>query len=100
MKPAAVEMLMGHSLGISDSYFKPTEEEMLAEYLKVVDVLSINDTQKLKLEVENLKAGISTLEDKNRRIEELERKQRQFESAFQALIDSGMVKPLRTPLRQ
>src|SRR5687768_10014255 len=25
MKPAVVEMLMGHSLGISDSYFKPTE---------------------------------------------------------------------------
>jgi hypothetical protein len=100
MKPAAVEMLMGHSLGISDSYFKPTEEEILAEYLKVVDALSINDTQKLKFEVESLKAGISELEDKNRRIEDLERKQRQFESAFQALIDSGMIKPLRAPLSQ
>jgi integrase len=37
MKPAAVEMLMGHSLGISDSYFRPTEEEMLTEYFRVVD---------------------------------------------------------------
>jgi hypothetical protein len=54
MKPAAVEMLMGHSLGISDSYFKPTEEEIIQEYLKIVDALSINDIQKLKLEVENL----------------------------------------------
>ena len=100
MKPAAVEMLMGHSLGISDSYFKPTEEEILTEYLKVAEALSINDTQRLKLEVESLKAGISELEDKNRRIEELERKQEQFESAFQALIDSGVVKPLRAPLSQ
>jgi hypothetical protein len=66
---------MGHSLGISDSYFKPTEEEMLTEFVKVVDALSINDTQKLKLEVENLKAGISELEDKNRRIEQLEKQQ-------------------------
>jgi cell shape-determining protein MreC len=91
-------MLMGHSLGISDSYFKPTEEELLTEYLKVTDVLSINDTKKLKLEVESLKAGISELEDKNRRIEELERKQRQFELAFQTLIDSGMVKPMPASL--
>ena len=98
MKPAAVEMLMGHSLGISDSYFKPTEEELLTEYLKVVDALSINATQKLKLEVERLEAGISELEDKNRRIEELERKQRQFELAFQTLIDSGMVKPIPASL--
>jgi integrase len=95
VKPAAVEMLMGHSLGsVSDSYFKPSESELLNEYLKASDALSINATQKLKLEVERLEAGISELEDKNRRIEELERKQKQFELAFQTLIDSGMVKPM------
>jgi integrase len=94
MKPAVVEMLMGHSLGISDSYFKPTEDEMLTEYLKVADALSINDTQKLKFEVQSLQASISELEDKNRRIEELERKQSQFESAIQALINSGKIRPL------
>jgi len=94
VKPAAVEMLMGHSLGsVNDSYFKPSESELLNEYRKASDALSINATQKLKLEVERLEAGISELEDKNRRIEELERKQRQFELAFQTLIDSGMVKP-------
>lgn len=96
VKPAAVEMLMGHSLGsVSDAYFKPSESELLNEYLKAsdADALSINATQKLKLEVERLEAGISELEDKNRRIEELERKQRQFEWAFQSLIDSGIVKP-------
>jgi hypothetical protein len=94
MKPSIIEVTMGHSLGgVSDSYFKPTEEEMLTEYLKAVDALSINDTQKLKLEVENLKAGISDLENKSRRIEELERKQRQFELAFQTLIDTGKVVP-------
>jgi hypothetical protein len=96
VKPAAVEMLMGHSLGsVSDSYFKPSENELLNEYIKASDALSINATQKLKLEVERLQTGISELEDKNRRIEELERKQRQFESAFQALIDSGFLKPLQ-----
>jgi hypothetical protein len=71
-------MLMGHSLGRpSDWYLKPSENELLNEYHKALDALSINAPQKLKLEVERLQAGISELEDKNRRIEELERKQTQ-----------------------
>jgi predicted transcriptional regulator len=58
-----------------------------------MDSLTVDDTRKLKIEVESLKADISELEQKNKRIEELERKQLQFEIAFQSLIDSGMVKP-------
>ena len=30
-------------IGLSGSYYKPTENEMLQEYLKVVDDLTIND---------------------------------------------------------
>jgi hypothetical protein len=40
-----------------------------------------------------LRADNSELEQKNKRIEELGRKQTQFELAFQSLIDSGIVKP-------
>ena len=58
-----------------------------------MDSLTIDDKRKLRIEVESLKADMSDLEQKNKRIEELERKQRQFETAFQSLIDSGMVKP-------
>jgi hypothetical protein len=43
--------------------------------------------------VESFKADISELEQNNKRIEELENKQWQFEKAFQSLIDSGMVRP-------
>ena len=59
--------------------------------------LSVDDSRKLKIEVESLRADISELEQKNKRIEELERKQMQFETAFQSLIDSGMVKPYADP---
>jgi hypothetical protein len=77
VKPA-VETLMGHSLGrVSDSYLKLSENEVLNQYCKASDTLSINAPQKLKLEVEHLQAGISELEDKNRRIKELERKETQ-----------------------
>ncbi len=34
MNRTNVEYLMGHSLGVSQSYFKPTEKDVLADYLK------------------------------------------------------------------
>ncbi len=84
---------MGHSTRISDAYYRPNENELLDNYLISIDNLTIDDARKLKIEVEGLKADISELEQKNKRIEELEKKQRQFEIAFQSLIDSRMVKP-------
>jgi len=43
MKPINIEKLMNHSIGISDSYYRATEQELLEDYLKAVDMLSIND---------------------------------------------------------
>jgi hypothetical protein len=43
MKPINIEHLMGHSTGISDSYYRPTENQLLEDYLKTVNVLTIND---------------------------------------------------------
>jgi hypothetical protein len=42
MKPANVEVTMGHDLGTSESYWKPTEREVLEDYLKAVPLLVIN----------------------------------------------------------
>jgi len=38
-----VEFLMDHSLGLSESYYKPREHDVLQHYLKAVDLLTIND---------------------------------------------------------
>jgi hypothetical protein len=43
MKPINIEKLMNHSVGISDSYYRATENEMLEDYIKVIDFLTIND---------------------------------------------------------
>jgi hypothetical protein len=43
MKPINIEKLMNHSVGISDSYYRATENEMLEDYLKATDFLTIND---------------------------------------------------------
>ena len=55
MKPANVELTMGHDIGVSESYYKPTEREILADYLKAVDILTVdNDTLTLQKHVAEL----------------------------------------------
>jgi hypothetical protein len=41
MKPINVEITMGHNIGVSASYYKPTEQEVLEDYMKAVDILTI-----------------------------------------------------------
>jgi hypothetical protein len=56
MKPINVELTMGHDIGISRSYYKPTEHEVLEDYLKAVNLLSIHyDKTILQKQVEDLK---------------------------------------------
>ena len=52
MKLLIVKILMGHDTGLEKSYYESTEIEPLEDYLKVVDLLTINEINKLKLEFE------------------------------------------------
>ena len=45
---------MGPSIGISDSYYRPRESELLEDYLKVIDHLAIIDETRLKIELEEM----------------------------------------------
>jgi hypothetical protein len=44
IKPAVAELLLGHSLGLGDSYLRFTEEEILQEYNKAIDNGVIHQT--------------------------------------------------------
>ena len=55
MKPANVEVTMGHDLKTSESYWKPTEREVMEDYLTAVPLLTINgDNLILQRQVEQL----------------------------------------------
>ena len=55
MRPINVETLMGHSTGISDSYYRPTDNDLLEDYLKAVDNLTITyDENRLQKQVNEL----------------------------------------------
>ena len=49
------EMLMGHSVGLDDSYYRPNEKQLLAEYSKAINELTINEENRLRTELDVLK---------------------------------------------
>ena len=54
MKPINIEKLMGHSIGISGSYYRATENELLEDYLKAIDFLTIDNENRLQKQVEDV----------------------------------------------
>jgi len=55
MNPINVEKLLSHSIGISNSYYRPTENELFEDYLKVVDMLSLNKENSLQKQLSDYK---------------------------------------------
>ena len=55
MKPINVETLLCHSVGVSNSYYRPTETELLEEYLRIQDFLIMGTEHKLQKQVLELK---------------------------------------------
>jgi integrase len=68
------EKIMSHSVSIplDNHYFKPTIEVMFDEYQKAIPDLVIDQTMKLKLELEKKNKQLSSLDVKDKRIEDLE----------------------------
>ena len=45
MRSINVEIMMGHDTGLSESYYKPTQQEVLQDYLKAAPLLTIKDVR-------------------------------------------------------
>lgn len=75
-----IELLMGHSLGVSDSYVRFTEEQILEDYLQIVDYLTVNQTvvlinKSLKKQEETINNSLKEMEYRHRKeIEALHQK--------------------------
>jgi integrase len=55
MKPINIEILLSHNVGISSSYYRPTETDLLEDYLKVSDLLIFDKQEKIREELQNYK---------------------------------------------
>jgi hypothetical protein len=72
MKPINVEILMGHSVGLSDSYYRATESELLDDYLKAIDVLTVNEENTLRKKVEGTEIERSRIDQLELALKRLE----------------------------
>src|SRR5438132_12504822 len=62
MKPINIEKLMGHSTGISDSYYRATENELLEDYLKAVEFLTISNENRLQKQLTEIAEKVKDTE--------------------------------------
>jgi hypothetical protein len=100
MKSINVEITMGHNIGVSGSYYKPTEKEVLEDYLKAVELLTINNNQKiLEKQINELKENgkdneyiiKAKLHEKDGQIQELKNNDKIKEDALAHLSDQLLV---------
>jgi hypothetical protein len=120
MKPINIEVLLNHSVGISDSYYRITETELLEDYLHATDFLTINGNEKMLIkQIEDLKEKSKEsnyiiegklgqkdkqIEDMKSKLEFIEKKldtfitrvgntkdQKQINKTIKLLFDSGII---------
>ena len=97
MKPANVELLSGRDIGVSGSYYKPTEKELFEDYLKAIDLLTINeDNKKLEKQFNELKEKSkdneyiirARLQEKDEQIESLRSEMRFMKEMVNRIVSS------------
>lgn len=80
MKSINIEILMGHSIGISNSYYRLAENELLTDYLKAIEFMTISDNNIIlnkhlqKVEKKNKENEIAIngkLQEKGKELEQL-----------------------------
>jgi hypothetical protein len=68
------EMLVGHATGLDKAYYKPQDDEILAEYLKAVDLLTISNEHRLKKQLDYYKQREDKISEIAARLDSIERK--------------------------
>jgi len=77
VNPEIREMLLGHKIGLASAYYRPTEQEMLEEYEKAIDNLTIDPANRLQRKIETLtieKSRLDRIEEKMLKMEQMYQK--------------------------
>jgi integrase len=71
LNPEIREMLLGHKIGLASAYYRPSEQDMFLEYEKAVNLLTINEENRLKIKVERLETEKMSIEQLESKLDEL-----------------------------
>ena len=64
-------MLLGHSTDLDNVYYKPKPDDLLQEYLKAVDSLTINEENRLRRKVQELELDIDEIHKFKKELDDL-----------------------------
>src|SRR5215203_5719520 len=67
-----IKLLRDHSLGESQYYHRPTQDEMLKDYLNVIDLLTISNENRLKKLVASEKNKGEIIDSLSKKVEKME----------------------------
>jgi len=93
------KLLTGHSIGVRGTYLDYSEDDLRQEYLKAVDLLTINETNRLKKKVDILKEKEDEIQSLKQSIKSYESQMLDFterQNKMQSQIQS-LVKILKPP---
>ena len=91
MKPINIEKLMNHSIGISNSYYRATENELLEDYLKAVQVLTISQQNKLIFENQQMKIHSESIQREKEELNLLRKQLAPLLELKNTLIEEGIL---------
>jgi len=72
------EKLMSHKRGLDGVYLQPTKEECFTEFEKAIAVLTVDPTERQKIEIESQKKRLTELEQKDNEIQVLKQEMEDF----------------------
>jgi len=90
-----IKILMDHSLGESQNYHRPSEEELVEDYLLVTDSLTLNEENRLKQKINHLQERedeISMIKIKHHK--EMKELRQDMENKFNEILDRIDIKKL------
>jgi integrase len=73
IKPVYVELFQGRTPGIQAHYMRETESDLIKEYAKVIDLLTIDPTKRLQRQIETLTVQKTQYEEMKERMDRLEK---------------------------
>lgn len=90
MKSINVSYLMSHDTGIVQHYYRPTEDDILTDYLKAVNLLTINEENRLRRRIDELserqdEISLMKLEHEKEMKQMREHMERRFNQIFEKI---------------
>jgi integrase len=78
------EMLLGHSVGLEESYLRKSDKQLLYEYLKVVGLLTVSNEKALLLQLEKLREDVESIEYMKDKYHEMKLQNEQLQGRLEA----------------